>query len=314
MQRGRASRTAEFMALFRALESGRPEHSRLFADPFARGFLRPLFQLVVTLSRLPVVGSLVPRVIDWGWPGARPCGVARTCLIDDAMVAALREGLDQVVILGAGFDSRAYRLQALQGARVFEVDHPQTSAVKRTGLRRRLGALPEHVAFVEVNFDRQTLEAALGTAGFDKRRRTFFIWEGVSNYLHEQAVDATLRFIGSAAPGSRVLFTYLHKGLLDEPARFGATRWIGRTLREVGEEWTFGLYPRDVPAYLEARGLRLLEDIGSREYRARYLRSGGRELKGFEFCRIALARVGAPGGNGENSSGAGIDHGENPQR
>jgi len=101
----RASRTAEFMALFRALESVRhPVSARLFDDRFARGFLRPSLRAVVDVSRVPVVGRAVAAYIDRRWPGARSSGIARTRLIDDLVEEALRDGIAQLVILGAGFD------------------------------------------------------------------------------------------------------------------------------------------------------------------------------------------------------------------
>jgi methyltransferase (TIGR00027 family) len=292
MQQGQASRTAEFMALFRALESARPPEGRLFQDPFAQDFLRPSLRAVVTVSRVPGLRELVPWLIDWRWPGARPSGIARTRLIDDALVAALGDGIDQVAILGAGFDCRAYRLSGLDRTRVFEVDRPRTLAVKRGRLRRRLGALPAHVAFVAVDLDRQGLGEALLASGFDVTRRSFFVWEGVTNYLTERAVDATLRFLGTVAPGSQVLFTYVHRGVLVDPAQFAGTRRLVRTLGRTGEVWTFGLDPCELPGFLEARGLRLIEDIGSLEYRARYLRPGRRALEGYAFYRAVRARVG----------------------
>jgi len=288
----RPSRTAEFMALFRALESARPPGRRLFHDPFAMAFLRWPLRVVAALARVPVCGPIVPWLIDRRWPGARLSGVARTRLIDDALAAGLADGIGQVVILGAGFDCRAYRLPALRSVRVFEVDRPETLDAKRERLRRRLGALPPHVIYVELDFDRGPAEEALAAAGFDPARRAFFIWEGVTNYLTEQAVDSTLRYVGSCAPGCRLHFTYIHRGLLDGTATFGPTGGLARTLGRVGEVWTFGLDPAEVPGFLPARGLRLVEDVGSVEYRRRYFRSEGGALVGYEFYRAVLAEVG----------------------
>lgn len=284
------------MALFRALESSRPAATRLFEDRFARGFLRPSLWAVSQCARLPLLGAVVPWFIDRKWPGARSSGIARTRLIDDMLVGALRDGIDQVVILGAGFDCRACRMPDLERTRVFEVDHPGTLATKRDRLRRMLRALPRHIVFVGVDFNRQDLRVALEASGFGRARRTFFIWEGVTNYLTERAVDATLRFVGSAAAGSQLCFTYVHRGLLDGSAHFEGTENLARTLGRAGEPWTFGFDPADVPRYLEARGLQLAADFGASEYRARYTRSGGRRMKGYEFYRAALARVSGTGG------------------
>jgi methyltransferase (TIGR00027 family) len=113
MKEGRASRTAEYMALFRALEATRSAGRRVFEDRFAAAFLSPQLRLVVGLSRVPGVGALVRAYIDRRWPGARTSAVARTRFIDDAAKEALGSGIEQVIILGAGFDARAYRIAAM---------------------------------------------------------------------------------------------------------------------------------------------------------------------------------------------------------
>jgi methyltransferase (TIGR00027 family) len=288
-----ASRTAEFMALFRALESARrPPGTRLFNDPIALQFLRPSLRAVVQLSRLPLVGAAVPWFIDRRWPGARTSAVARTRLIDDTLERALRAGVGQVVILGAGFDCRAYRMSALQRTRVFEVDHPATRAAKMQQVKRVVGELPGHVVFVDVDFNRQALGERLLTAGFDPAVRCFVIWEGVTNYLTAAAVDSTLRSLSAnAAAGSQILFTYVHRGVLDGSVPFTGTENLVATLARAGEPWTFGIDPGDLRAYLADRGLTLIEDLGASDYRARYMGSAAERMTGYEFYRAALCDV-----------------------
>ena len=287
MTPGRASRTAEHMALFRAVETARPATSRLFADPFATRFLRPRYRAVALLSRVPFLHALVERRIDRLVPGARTSAVARTRLIDDAVSAALA-ATKQLVILGAGYDCRAYRIPALARLPVFEVDHPDTLREKRRRLARtRL----EHVRFVGADFDRQSAADALATSDYEPARRTFFIWEGVTNYLTASAVDATFRWLGTAAAGSTVAFTYVHRSVLDAPGTFDGAERLLRELARFGEPWTFGLDPAETPSYLGARGLTLVEDLGADEYRQRYLadRTDGR--RGYAFYRVAVATV-----------------------
>src|SRR5713226_8344163 len=145
MREGHASRTAEQNALFRALESALPESRRLFEDRFARAFLTWPLTLVARLAVVPGLREVVPWFIDNRWPGVRSSVVARTRLIDDAMASSLGQSIGQLVILGAGFDSRAYRLPGLRGVTVFEVDHPDTQATKRQSLERVLATPPKHV-------------------------------------------------------------------------------------------------------------------------------------------------------------------------
>jgi methyltransferase (TIGR00027 family) len=286
-----ASRTAEYMALFRALESARGAGRRLFEDPLAIRFLRARLRTVVRLSRLPGVGRLVPAFIDHRWPGARTSGVARTRLIDDVTDAALRAGIDQVVTLGAGFDARAYRMPGLARVTVFEVDHPATSAVKQALVRAALGRLPGHVRFVALDFDADPLDAVMQSAGFDARRVTLFLWEGVTNYLTEAAVASTLRWCASAAGGSRVVFTYVDRRVLDAPAAFVGTKALFDRLAESDERWTFGLEPAELSRYLQDCGLVLEDDVGARDYRAGYFGPAASSMTGYEFYRVAVARV-----------------------
>ncbi len=279
------------MALFRAVESARSAADRLFDDPFAPLFLRPSLYSVLQLSRIPGVRGLILHVLDNRWPGARSSGVARTRLIDDWLRAALADGATQVVILGAGFDCRAYRLPELSGAHVFEVDHPDTLAAKSRGLRRAFAAFPAHVTLVPVDFNTQRADAALSAAGYRATLRTAFVWEGVTNYLAPDAVDAMFRWFATATPGSQVMFTYVHRRVLEAPATFEGTQRLVRTLQRRGESWTFGLDPAETRAYLGARGLELTEDLGAAEYRSRYLGQRRGHTGGYEFYRAAVARV-----------------------
>ena len=302
MKQGQASRTAEYMALFRALESTLAADLRLFEDRFATAFLAPRFRAVVGLSRIPLIGALVRAYIDRRWPGARTSAVARTRFIDDAVETALRAGIQQVVILGAGFDARAYRLAALTRVAVFEVDHPSTSAAKRKVLATALSLAPDHVQFIPVDFNSESWQSAVTSAGYDPCRRTLFIWEGVTNYLTEDAVDGTLRWCASSAAGSRVLFTYVHRRVLDTPQAFEGTEKLFATLRAAGERWTFGLDPSELSRFLAQRGLVLQEDVGASDYRARYFGQAATRMPGYEFYRIAVARV--PGQSSEDTDAA----------
>jgi methyltransferase (TIGR00027 family) len=294
MRQGHASRTAEYVAFFRALESARPEAERLFCDPFARAFLGRHLALLARLAGLPGLRALVPWLVDRRVAGSRSSAVARTRYIDAALAAALPSGMEQLVILGAGFDCRAYRLPALGECSVFEVDHPDTQADKRRKLARVLPAVPANVRFVSTDFSAGELPAVMAAAGYRETARSFFLWEGVTNYLSEPAVDATLRWCARAAPGSRLLFTYVHRNVLLRPESFVGTAALFASLERFGERWTFGIDPAELPGFLAARGLALEADVGASEYRRLAYGDAARHMRGYEFYRIAQARVGAP--------------------
>ncbi len=196
--------------------------------------------------------------------------------------------MQQVVILGAGYDSRPYRLPYPHATQFYEIDQPATSCRKRELLRRHFGSLPSQVVFLEIDFDQQEIGQALADTGFEHSRATFFLWEGVTNYLTAPAVDSTLRWIGSCGAGHELVFTYVDRNVITAPASFEGTGNLGRTLARIGERWTFGLDPPELRAYLYARGLDLLEDLDATSYRGRYL---GRAGQGYEFYHVARART-----------------------
>jgi methyltransferase (TIGR00027 family) len=294
MRPGRSSRTAEYMAFFRALESLCPPASRLFCDPFAANFLRPLLRFFASLARVPLFASLVAKYADRRLPGACTSAIARTRWIDDALNQAFPSEIPQMVILGAGFDCRAYRLPSLSSTAVFEIDHPATLALKRTRLMAVLKQIPGHVRFVEMDFHRESLAEVLHAAGFEKSRPALFLWEGVTNYLTQQAVDAVLCFVAQCASGSRLIFTYVHAGALDGSVAFDGAPKILEDVAQIGEPWTFGLFPEGVPAFLRQHHLILDCDVSAREYRAQYFGSRADRMRGYDFYHVALAHVPDP--------------------
>ena len=129
-------------------------------------------------------------------------------------------------------------------------------------------------------------------AGYRESARTFIVWEGVTNYLTEAAVDAILTWCARASPGSRVLFTYVHRDVLTKPGAFIGTERLFATLAKAREKLTFGIEPSELPEFLAKRGLSLESDVGAAEYRQRYFKDAARTMRGHEFYRVALARVG----------------------
>jgi methyltransferase (TIGR00027 family) len=263
-----ASRTAEHVALFRALETRRRD--RLFADVLAIRFLPARYRWLVRAATLRPVGHGITRFLDHRYPGGpRMSAVARTRLIDDLLQEAEPE---QVLLLGAGYDSRAHRIPGIPTT--YEVDHPATQRAKRQHIADR-----PHVHYVPVDLNEERLARALATF---PRKRTAVIWEGVTNYLTERAVDATLRDLTTiTTQGSTVILTYVDRAAL------GADTTWHRSVAKVGEPWTFGFDPAEVPGYLAERGLDLKGDLSTKEAAARY----HRDEPAAEFYRVAWAVV-----------------------
>ena len=265
------SRTAELMAVHRGLESHHPD--RLFTDPLAATLVSPPWRLVLAATRLGPVRRMVETLYDHiAGPGPRASAVARTRLIDDLVTDAAHTA-NQIVILGAGHDTRAHRLPALADHAVFEVDHPATQALKRARLARTGGGRLHPVTFVPVDLQRDDLIDALRAAHYDTATAGVFVLEGVTNYLSASAVDTTFAAIRHlAAAGSYLVFTYVDRKVLTAGgvAAFPeAQRWLEQVTRR-GEPWTFGFDPSTITNYLSQRGFTLTADHTTAQAADRY--------------------------------------------
>jgi methyltransferase (TIGR00027 family) len=210
---GKPSRTAVLTLQMRALGTKVPDPELRNPDTLAPKLFGAREREVLSEIGQPIFADL--NFIDaWNKLGGQK-GVfihllARTRAIDDTVRAALKQGARQVVILGAGYDSRAYRMQEqMRRATVFEVDFPPTQELKKLRIRESLGQVPKNVVFVPIDFTKEDLQTVLPKAGYHAGRKTVFVWEGVSFYLPERDVTTTLRFVAkTSSPGSVIVFDY----------------------------------------------------------------------------------------------------------
>ena len=296
---GTVSQTALGTAIGRAIESYRPERDRLFRDRFAMGFLPLKYRVIVRLLRVPVLGRALLAMRERQVPGIMGNLLCRTRFIDDTFRETVANGFDQIVILGAGFDSRVYRILGTTRIRIFEVDHPATQAWKRDRIERMHNELPSHVTFVPIDFQQQELGEAMAAAGFGTGAKTFFVWEGVTQFIAAEAVDGTFRYVSQAvAAGSRIVFTYIHRGLIDGSVQMKGAQKLLSELERQGEPWLFGIDPVELTQYLTEYGLKLIEDVGAADYRTRYLDPIGRRMDIFEGERVAVAELTGVEGTG----------------
>ena len=279
-------------AATRVIELYVPEKQRLFDDPYALSLLPAGWQILLRLAYLPGLRQVLLSLRERRMPGSLGAILCRTRYIDDVLKRSLAAGLEQVAIFGAGFDSRAYRIDGMDQVHVFEIDLPGSIAMKQKRLEKVLGRLPKFVTYTGLDFDHQSLGAALREAGFRPDRTTLFIWEGVTQYLTAEAVDDTLRTVASsAAQGSAIVFTYVRRGLIDGSER---PEWFQPLLSiasRLGSPMVFGLKPDDLEPYLVERGFELCEDVGAADYQRRYLQPLGRQLNVFDGERAAYAAV-----------------------
>jgi methyltransferase (TIGR00027 family) len=258
------------VAALRAVGAGGPPGRRGADDPLAVALLPPaVAPAVAALARAARGRPAAHRALGRLSLGLADNVVLRTRRIDELLEGACARGVRQVVVLGAGLDARAFRLEALAGASVFEVDHPATQAAKRRRLAARPVAGPggRDVRFVAVDFEREPLPAALGRAGFDPSRASAWVWEGVTMYLTGAARRATLDAVSAlAAPASELVVTYVRPEDVRGPLRRAACAvagLVGEPLRGLVGADEFG-------AELRAGGWQVLEDEGVEAWARRY--------------------------------------------
>lgn len=287
MKRDRTSRTAQYMAFFRALETERNSNDRLFSDVFAIHFLEAKLRFVTRISRYSLIRKYINSKIQNKIPGGLSSGIARTKYIDDLLQSTINKGVQQVIILGAGFDTRALRLNYLETIPVIEIDHPNTSNFKAEIYKNRIQNPSKNISFFQIDFNNQSLEELAEQHNFDFAKPTTVIWEGVTNYLTEDAVKNTFTFISKFTKNSYVIFTYVHKKILENPASFLGGEKLLKDLNKLEEKWTFGFQPEELSNYLNQFDMSIVEDMGATEYRKKYLPN--RIENGYEFYRVAMA-------------------------
>ncbi|MDX2171246.1 MAG: SAM-dependent methyltransferase [Deltaproteobacteria bacterium] len=282
MHASQPSQTAERAALLRAA------HRRLDAPPILDD---PLAGRLVGAARIAELRAQRRARDPIVLQRLRASIAIRSRYAEDCLRDALVRGVRQYVILGAGLDSFAYRCELPADAlRVFEVDHPATQAWKRERLAAAGIAEPDRVHFVPCDFERQALHDALLQGGVDLAQPLFVSWLGVTMYLERAAVLATLRVVGSCAPGSEIVFEYVRP--LDQlpPLAAAAVEGLQARAAAVGEPWRSAFDPAALAQDIAAVGLTVVEDCGADESYARYCRDRSDGLRPGGSSRLMRAR------------------------
>lgn len=259
-----------------AVEQYEPVPRRLVDDDMALSFLPAGARAFARTARWSVVRRLLIRATERSGPGLWSNLTCRKRYLGDKLTESLPH-IDAVVILGAGLDTKAYRLARHSTVPVFEVDLPVNIERKRAVVRSALGGVPPSVHLVPVDFENDDLAAELARHGHRGDHRTFFIWEGVTQYLTADGVASTFEFLRSAAPGSRLGFTYVRGDFIDGTNRYGAES-LYRRFRVRSQLWQFGLQPDRVAAFIEPYGWRLIEQAGPDYLTEQYISPTGRKL------------------------------------
>ncbi len=271
MKDNQPSITAENTAAVRAFEAMRPRHQQVCNDSYAYHFLSDRF---TSSSNVP---DAISQTLD-NWEKTVPgvCGsiIARTRFIDDCLAKAIQNRIEQLVILGAGFDTRALRFAALkQKVNVFEVDHLCTQQHKLERLKCCWPDLGHYVTYIPINFEKNNFGEALLAHGYDRAMRTFYIWEGVSYYLSAKVVDDTLAFVAqNSSLGSEIVFDYFPTSVMQGTCRLPEARPLTHILKQFGEGIHFGISPEKITDFMNKRGFEIVRNLASTDYKQAYFK------------------------------------------
>lgn len=269
-----------------AVEQRFPRSQRILVDELAGRMLPFGGRALLAATALPGAREGIVRLMDKTFPGLWAGVMCRKRHIDEAL-STVGDRFDAVVNLGAGWDTRAYRLPALTHIPVWEIDQRRTIAAKQDRLRKLFSGTPAHVTLAAFDLDEDGLGSALAALSYDAKVRSVFVMEALTQYLTVAAVTRLLQFMSDAAPGSRAIFTYVREDFIEGRDLAGQARIYDRYVR--GGVWRFGLAPEHVGDWLRAYGWRLVEDVGYEELGRNYVAPTGRMLATMTIERLVQA-------------------------
>ena len=297
------SRTCIYTAAGRAIGAREPDPSVRNPDYLAEKLLGDPSAFNIDQAAVKALGRSYDEAIkDLEVISTVRMMLVRTRFIDEALERAVAGGATHVVILGAGFDSHAYRCQALlANVRVFEVDRPATQAYKKQRVHDAIGAPPTNLTYVPIDIQHEDLADVLRQHGHDQSQRTFFIMEGVTMYVPEEGVRATLQYVGGHPPGSAIVFDFMYRPMVEMLKNIDWARipdsfkpYVQRFLDLIKDEpWVFGIPVGGERTFLNEVGLDLREalTIGGEESIKRYATKADGTQIGAEAIAESMARM-----------------------
>jgi methyltransferase (TIGR00027 family) len=273
----KSSRTAAMTCLSRATSYIDKRECYAGPDNIAYVLIPPFFKLLLKS------GWLFRLFSRYFFPnGIYEYVIARTKYFDAVFTEALEHGFDQIVIFGAGFDSRALRFNYKnRDTRIFEIDAPITQREKLEAYQLKKLVVPGNLLFVPINFNKDSLADEMEQAGFVAGRKSLFLLEGVTMYLSRDAIEKTFRFISNvSATGSIIVFDYIYAGVLRKENKYYGEGEIYKTVASVGEQWTFALEEGEVERFLSGYGFLLTDNSGKPELEDRYFKNSKGAIAG----------------------------------
>jgi methyltransferase (TIGR00027 family) len=290
----KSSETALFSALRRAIANKEYKNEKFGPDYLAEYFLPAHFRFFLRFKK---IRANTKDKLDGFLPGLNEYIIARTAYFDSYFVDALDNEISQIVLLGAGYDSRAYRFAKLNRVtNIFELDIAPTQNRKKKCLKGARIDIPQQVKFVPINFNEESLEDVLEKAGYKNREKTLFLWEGVSYYLNAESVDATLEFVGHSLHNeSAIAFDYTISISEENMNDYYGVREFTQTMKEhhANEELMFSIEEGKAGSFLEQRDLKMIDHLNNEEIERTFLVDDNGSLIGQitgHFCFVSASK------------------------
>jgi methyltransferase (TIGR00027 family) len=264
-----ASKTAETIAMVRMTESKKPEDERICYDPYAISFISQ--DVLDFASKNPEEYRAFVARNESLVPGASNSIVARVRFFDDVVKSSINDGLKQLVIVGAGYDTRAYRIEGLDKIHAFEIDHPATQKIKINIIKQIFDSPPNHVTYIPSDLEIDEFGKKLLETKYDSSKETLFIMEGLLMYLSPETVDKILSFIvHNSVKGSSVLFDYIPSSVVDGTCELEAGENWQKGVTAAGEPFKFGISEGSIESFLTQRGFKMMRNMTSEDYKKTY--------------------------------------------
>ncbi|MEO6000716.1 MAG: SAM-dependent methyltransferase [Chitinophagaceae bacterium] len=283
-----AIQSAQTVSVLRAVAAEEKDPFVQSGDYLAKHFLTKKYKLFVSL--LP--HRLIKMIIHFSSPGSYCFMISRTKHFDQTLLREIDAGVKQVVILGAGYDTRPFRFaDKLKGIPVFEVDFPGTQSYKREKLQNICQGNPPGLTFIPLDFNKTPFDRALIENGFSPNLKTLFLWEGVSYYLAEPVVKQVLGFVSCCAVGSSILFDYATKDFVNGDRSSYGGKHLARWLEKIKEPFLFGMNSNQTKGFVSNCRLSLVSDYGPDEVENMYLKTRKGQVLGRTLGHVRMAHA-----------------------
>ena len=260
----KTSRTAGYTCMTRAAGYYDKDPYYHINDEIAAKLLPKFLNFLLRFHIVSLKGKMSPK-------GIYEYVIARTKYMDEIVRRAIKNEFEQILIFGAGFDSRGIRFIKNDQTEFFELDSPLTQMEKINQLKKRGITVPKSLHFIPIDFNKNPVREKLDQGGFGKHKKCLFILEGLLMYLEKTSVDKTFQIINEySAPGSLVVFDYLYSSVLRKENKYYGESEIYNKVNKTGEAWTFGIEEGKIGEFLENQNLELLEHYNAEALEEKY--------------------------------------------